>query len=137
LYKQSFLTFDKKTASKEHLSWLSVRKDNVIAYKSDPLCGFLFTNQGFVDLSYGIVDALDYGGYQVENQTCKLWFIVGSLDVTCDVNQIQKLVSDFNDMGYHNIQNSVIEGVAHEVLFDENKHTLWRQVADFIDFSIR
>ncbi len=137
LYRNSFLAFDKKTASKQHLSWLSVRKDNVLSYQADPLCGFHFTNQGFFDLSKGIVDVLDYRHYQLENLPCKMWFIVGSLDVTSNLDQIQRLVDHYNALGYHNIQTSVIDGVAHEVLFDENKHTLWRQVADFIDFCIR
>lgn len=132
LYQSSFLKFDKKTKSKEHLSWLSLNQDNVKAYKNDPLCGFKFTNQGLVDLLEGFKDIKSFNLSSEINPKTSIWFIIGEEDVTVNMNQVQKRMQFYQELGYEHVTTTLIAHAAHEVLFEKNMEYLYKQIVDHI-----
>ncbi len=134
LYKNSFLSYDKKTGSKVRYTWLSVEPENVKAYTDDPLCGFPFTKQAFVDLSFGIVDAKKFMT-QKPHTPIPIWCIVGEFDVVASIQQVDKMAKKLKNLGYP-VATSIKEGLAHEVFFDLNKHSLWRELYQFISTHI-
>ena len=132
LYQSSFLKFDKKTKSKEHLSWLSLNQDNVKAYKNDPLCGFKFTNQGLVDLLEGFKDVKTFNLSSESNPKTSIWFIIGEEDVTVNINQVQKRMQFYQELGYEHVTTTLIANAAHEVLFEKDMEYLYKQIVDHI-----
>lgn len=128
LYKSSFGAFDKKTKEGKPLSWLSNDPAKVLAYQNDPLCGFYFTGQGFVDLTDGMKDIVNVKHYPKDKINTSIWLIVGENDVTVDMDQIQSMLSILQSKGYQNPSVSVIPGAAHEVLFEDGKEHLWQQI---------
>lgn len=132
LYKTSFLRFDKLTQSKEHLSWLSHNQENIKAYLEDPLCGFKFTSQGFVDLVEGFKDIKSLDSEIKKTLDTSIWFLVGEDDVTINVDQIQKRMEHYQSIGYHEVALTMIVQTGHEVLFDDCKEEIYPQILHFL-----
>lgn len=132
LYNASFGSFDKKSKEEGALSWLSNDPKKVAAYQADPLCGFYFTNKGFEDLAFVMKDIVNVKEYPENVANTKIWLIVGEDDVTVDMDQIQDILSKLQAKGYASPHVSVIPHAAHEVLFEEGKEHIYKQIIDFI-----
>ncbi len=132
LYKTSFLHFDKLTKSKEHLSWLSHNQANIQAYKEDDLCGFKFTRQGLVDLLEGFKDIKSPNSEIDKTLDTSIWFVVGEDDVTINVDQLQKRMEHYQEIGYQEVALTMIVKTGHEVLFDDCKEEVQTQVLHYL-----
>jgi alpha-beta hydrolase superfamily lysophospholipase len=132
LYKASFGGFDKKSKGGKNLGWLSNDPKKIAAYQADPLCGFYFTNKGFEDLAFGMKDIVNIKDYPSDVINTKIWMIVGEDDVTVDMDQIQSMISILQSKGYQTPSVSVIPGAAHEVLFEEGKEHIYKEILDFM-----
>ena len=64
-----------------------------------------------------------------DNLDTFIWFIVGEDDVSINVDQIQRQMRKYQDLGFSEVVISMISNVAHEVLFDVERQALWDQIA--------
>jgi len=132
LYNATFGSFDKKSKEGKPLSWLSNDPKKVAAYRDDPLCGFYFTGKGFVDLMDGMKDVVHVKKYPKDKINTAICLIIGEDDVTVDMDQIQSMLSILQSKGYPNPSVRLIPNAAHEVLFEDGKENLWKQIIKFI-----
>lgn len=111
-------------------AWLSTNKANVEEYNLDPLCGFLFTLNGYRVVMQLMQETYSTRGWAVNNPNMPVHFLAGSTDpciITLD--QFSKAVSHFRNRGYKTVTSKVYPGLRHEVLNELGKEDVWRDVA--------
>jgi len=110
-------------------AWLSTNKANVQEYNDDPLCGFLFTLNGYRTVMQLIQETYSARGWAVNNPAMPVHFLAGAEDpciITLD--QFSKAVNFFRDRGYREVTSQVYPGLRHEVLNELGKEEVWRDV---------
>ena len=123
---------DKMFKGERKNRWLSANDDNVIAYNEDPLCGFIFTNNGFLNLFRLLKDVFSPKGWLMQNGDLPILFIAGADDpVIGSLTKWQATQEDLIKHGYHNIQAIPYVGLRHEILNEKNKSQIYQDVLEF------
>ncbi len=110
-------------------AWLSSDKDNVVKYNEDPLCGFLFTLNGYRVVMQLTQQTYSPRGWAVKKPDMPVHFLAGSADpciITTD--HFSKAVSFFRSRGYRQVTSKVYPGLRHEVLNELGKEEVWKDV---------
>lgn len=115
------------------LAWLSANKENVKAYHDDPLCGFVFTTNGFKNLFRIMQECYGAKGWRMANPDLKIMFISGG-DDPCRISDkdFYKAVNFMRSRGYKDVSSKLYPGLRHELLL-EGKREVWDDVLDFLD----
>ena len=110
-------------------AWLSTNKANVQEYNEDPLCGFLFTLNGYRVVMQLIQETYSSKGWTVNNPAMPVHFLAGSED-PCIITRasFDKAVGFFRDRGYRQVTSQVCPGLRHEVLNELGKEEVWKDV---------
>ena len=110
-------------------AWLSTNKENVQEYNDDPLCGFLFTLNGYRTVMQLIQETYSKKGWAVNNPNMPVHFLAGSTDpCIITIDEFSKAVSFFRNRGYKTVSSKVYPGLRHEVLNELGKEDVWRDV---------
>ena len=112
-------------------AWLSTNKANVEEYNADPLCGFLFTLNGYRVVMQLIQETYSPKGWTVNNSDLPVHFLAGSED-PCIITReaFDKAVDFFRDHGYRQVTSQVYSGLRHEVLNETGKEGVWEDVGN-------
>ena len=119
-------------------AWLSSDLAEVDKYQHDPLCGYTFTNNGFLNLFSMMKEAFDERDWQPANRDLPILLIAGSDDpIIQSEKMFAQLEAFLNKVGYHNTSSKLYENMRHELLNEKNKHTVYNDVLNFLvqDFS--
>ena len=128
----TFSNFNKPYQNKNE--WLSKSKDNVFNYNNDPLCGFTFTTNGFINLYKLQKRAFQSKNYLVKNNNLPTFIIAGSDDpVIGNLKKFADLKIFFQKLGYQNITSKVYHHLRHELLQENEKDLIIKDVLDFIN----
>lgn len=110
-------------------AWLSTNKANVQEYNNDPLCGFLFTLNGYRVVMQLIKETYSPRGWAVNNPNMPVHFLAGSTDpCIITIDQFTKAVSFFRNRGYKQVTSKVYPGLRHEVLNELGKEEVWKDI---------
>ena len=114
--------------------WLSVNKENVAAYIKDPLCGFKFTLNGYKNLIGLLAAIFDNYGWKLGNKNLPIHFIAGNLDPVIG-KESQWLASQnfLLKLGYNNVTGKLYEGLRHEILLEDSKEEVYKDVVEFLE----
>lgn len=126
--------YDKAYPEEGHNSWLSVNKQNVIDYNNDPYCGFPFTLNGYRNLMILMKEAYEKNGWAMSKPNLPIMFISGSGD-PCAVNkkQWEEAIENMKSHGYTNVKGKMYEGYRHEILNEDIKEEVYKDVLEFIE----
>ena len=126
--------YDKPYAAEGHNAWLSVNKENVEKYNNDPKCGFPFTLNGYRNLMVLMQDAYAKDGWKLNNKDLPVLFISGSGDPCAESKEKwQEAIADMKSHGYNNVTGKMYEGYRHEILLDDCKEEVMKDVLEFIN----
>ena len=114
-------------------AWLSTNKANVEEYNADPLCGFLFTLNGYRVVMQLIQETYSPKGWAVKTPGMPVHFLAGSED-PCIITReaFDKAVDFFRDYGYRKVTSQVYPGLRHEVLNEVGKEGVWEDVGNVL-----
>ena len=113
--------------------WLT--HDNVDAYIADPLCGYSYTPQFYLEFFKGIV-ACNKSATISNTKHIPILFISGADDPVGDKGEGVKLVHrQFNGHGYTQLTLKIIEEAKHEVLNETNKIETYQFILNWLDTS--
>ena len=114
-------------------AWLSTNKANVEEYNADPLCGFLFTLNGYRVVMQLIQETYSPKGWAVKAPDMPVHFLAGSED-PCIITReaFDKAVDFFWDRGYKQVTSQVYPGLRHEVLNEAGKEGVWEDVGNVL-----
>lgn len=116
-------------------NWISKNPDNVIAYDSNPLCGFTFTLNGFNVLMNLMTETYDKTGWKISNPKLPIFFISGESDPCRGkdkdyLNSIQIM----KKAGYSKITIKLYPGLRHELLNEKNPEKIHTDILNMLDY---
>lgn len=118
--------------AKSPSAWLNTDEAAVAAYDADPLCGFVFTCNGFMNLFHLVSDCFDKRGWQMKKPELPILLIAGGDDPVIGGEAgwaaSQQMLAD---VGYTNVQAKLYPGMRHEILNEPKADIV---VADLLAF---
>lgn len=114
--------------------WICSNRDVLAEYQTDPLTGFLFTNNAYLNLFKLLKQVYIKKNYVVENEKLPIFFIAGTDDpVIIDKNTWLKCVDFYRKLGYKNIKSKLYKNCRHELLNEYSNNVIYKDIIDFID----
>ena len=111
-------------------AWLSTNKANVQAYNDDPLCGFRFTANGYKALMDLMAQTYDPDDWKPTQPQLPVHFIAGSEDPCIgSIKKFSRAVSFLRARGYRTVTSKVYPGLRHEILNEQGKEEVWKDIA--------
>lgn len=115
-------------------SWLSYDENYVKEFNEDPLCGYIFTANGFINLTCLMVDVYDKKGWELHNPNLPIFFIAGADDMVIkNEKQWLRSIEFLKDRGYTKIQKKLYPHMKHVILREEKKEIVYQDILEFIE----
>lgn len=116
-------------------AWLSTNIANVQAYNNDPLCGFVFTANGYRNGLFLLMkDIYSPDGWSVSHPDLPVHFIAGAEDpCIISLKKFSEAVSFLRARGYREVTSQVYPGMRHEILNETGRENVWRDVCTRLD----
>ena len=113
--------------------WLCANMDSVKAYNEIEDCGFLFTNNGYMNLFTLMVDTYREKLFQLKNKNVSILFIAGEDDPIILSKEKWLDSQEFlRKLGYHDVSGILYPGLRHEILQEKNKVEIYEDILKFI-----
>lgn len=130
----SFGAYNKPFKDEGYASaWVCSDKAILEAYHNDPLCQYVFTANGFSNLTGMMQDCYSLKGWKVSNPALPICLISGELDPCRGTDKQHQFSIDLlRKAGYASIESRIFKGMRHEVLNETDKQKVWDHVLEFI-----
>ncbi len=134
LNKLAFGGYNKRIEQPECLfDWISANKDNVKAYVEDPLCGFLFTVNGFQTLFELIYRLHNKKNLQNMPKELPVLLLSGGEDPVGDYGKGVRLTEQsLKNADIKDITVSIYKKARHEILNEKNRAEVYEEVYNWI-----
>ncbi len=120
------------------LDWLSFSVENVDKYIQDPLCGFPFTIQGYIDELTGLQQMSVSKDYCCIKPLLPIYFFAGEQDPCIGgVKGLQSSVETLRKAGYSNVSYKLYPNMRHETLNEADHDIVYKDVADWLDKTFK
>jgi alpha-beta hydrolase superfamily lysophospholipase len=121
--KLSFGAFNKNfQPARTDFDWLSREPKEVDLYVADPLCGFLCSNQLWIDMLSGLIALGQKDAFSSIPSSLPIYLFSGSLDpVSADTNGVDGLFKRLEETGHSNVSMKLYEQGRHEMLNETNR----------------
>ncbi len=121
LLNQYLLNQLRSPISASPFAWLCENIDAIKTFEADPLCGFCFTNNGFVTLQALIARACQSDWYQMMDANYPILLVSGKDDpvgnLGTDIRQLQQALIRANR---HNVRVHLYPNMRHEPLHERD-----------------
>lgn len=130
----AFGNFNKRIKSPRTSSdWLCANAESVERYIADPLCGFVFTANGFQTLMKLIWNLHDTEKLRQMPGQLPVFFVAGEDDPVGDYGQAVKEVCDsFGKLGMEHVQMKLYPGDRHEILNETDRENVYGDIYRWI-----
>ena len=138
LNKLMFGNFNKRIKNpRTPFDWLSVNQANVDKYIADPLCGFGPTNGFCYEFVKGMNRLHKKKFLRKIRKDLDIFIISGSDDpVTGYAKSVGKLQQMYLKLGVKNVQTKVYQGLRHEILNEDSREEVYKDVVRFFKENI-
>ncbi len=125
-----FGSFNRAVGAKGRNAWVCRNEEVVSSYNSDPLCGFIFTVNGYESLFRLMMECYGEDGWAVSQPQLPIAFISGG-DDPCRVSDQSFAAAGehLRARGYQNVTQKLYPGLRHEIL-NEGDMQVWQDVCD-------
>lgn len=114
-------------------SWVCSDEKSVEQYNKDELCGYIFTNNGFLNLYQLMRQAYKKKDFKVQNERLSIFMIAGEKDPVIQSNKkFEQLKQFLNEVGYQKISTKLYSNRRHEILNGLSKEEVYQDVLEFI-----
>lgn len=130
LQKMSFGTYNKPFANEKYkCAWVCSDEEVLKEYHSDPLCQYVFTADGFYNMTALMQDCYNAKGWAMKNPELPVHFLSGAQDpCRTNDNALCKAVDLMKNVGYTNTDLTTYPGMRHEILNETDKLQVWNHV---------
>lgn len=114
-------------------SWLSYNIDFVEKFNNDEEAGYVFTANGFINLTHLMIDVYSKKGWELKNKDLKIFFIAGEDDIVIkSKDKWLKSIKFLEDRGYKNIEYKSYPHMKHVILCENNNEIVYKDIIEFI-----
>lgn len=115
-------------------AWVCSNQDVIHAYDADPLCGFVFTLNGFLSLFHLMRNTYDPDDWKLLNPTLPIFFIAGAQDpCIASESKFADAGNFMRQVGYRNVKSKLYPGMRHEILNETKRELVYIDIANFLD----
>lgn len=134
LDRAAFGQFNKKIPNPRTQSdWLTREKDRVDAYIADPLCGFVFTVNGFRTLAELIARIQKPENLEKIPKTLPVFMVSGSDDPVGEYGEgVRRAMRSMEEAGVKDIKLKLYEGDRHELLNETDREQVMKDIYDWM-----
>ncbi len=132
--KAAFGVYNKQIeVPKTSFDWLSRNEDNVRRYIDDPLCGFIFTVNGFQTLFKLIYNLHDAEKLKKMPVNLPVFFLAGEDDPVGNYGKsVETVYKSFREIGMENVQIKLYPKDRHELLNEVDKEDVYADIYRWI-----
>lgn len=114
--------------------WISSDFAVVEEYENSPLCGFVFSVNGYQALFDLMQETYSSLGWDCQNPYLPILFI-GGADDPCikNVRKFKEAINHMRYMGYRNIRGKLYPGMRHEILNEREKERVFSDICKYIN----
>ena len=119
--------------NRSDFDWLSSKHDQVDAYINDPLCGFICTNQTWIQLLKGLINISDLNNLTLIPNNLPIYLLGGELDpVGLKGKGLRALHKALKDSGHENVTiKQYIDG-RHEMFNESNRQDVVNDLQEWL-----
>lgn len=134
LDKAAFGNYNKRfEPSRTKFDWLSREESNVDRYIADPMCGFIFTVNGFATLFKLIYNCSDTEKLNNIPKNLPIMLIAGADDPVGNYGRsIEKVYKSYLECGISNVQMKLYENDRHELLNETDREQVYGDIYRWI-----
>lgn len=111
-------------------SWVCSDKEAADAYHASALCGFTFTDDGYLALFELMKRAYDVKHWNCTKPKMPVLFVSGADDpCLINVRHFAKAVQAMRRAGYLDVKGKLYPGMRHEILNETDKKKVYRDIA--------
>ncbi|MCM1112076.1 MAG: alpha/beta hydrolase [Muribaculum sp.] len=138
LDKMAFGAYNKRIDNPRTASdWLSRNEENVDRYNADPLCGFVFTVNGFRTLFELIARVRKTENLEKIPKELPLFFAAGTDDPVGDYGEgVKRAYDSLEDVGMEHLALKLYEGDRHEILNEADGEQVMQDIYDWIRLKL-
>jgi alpha-beta hydrolase superfamily lysophospholipase len=118
--------------ARTEFDWLSRDEAVVDQYIADPLCGGLFSNQLWRDLTGGLLEITSAGAVARIPADLPVVIMGGQDDPVGGEKGLNRLADAFRETGHRNLMLKIYAGARHEMLNETNRDEVTGDVIDWI-----
>lgn len=128
--RAAFGSYNKRIKSpKTDFDWLSANEENVQRYLEDPLCGFVFTVNGFQTVFKLIRNLYDQEKLQTMPKNLPVFLVAGAEDPVGDYGgSVERVYQSYKDLGMENVQMKLYPGDRHEILNETDREDIYGDI---------
>jgi len=135
LQKMSFGSYNKPFKDEGWpAAWVCSNPEVLKEYHADPLCQFVFTADGFLNLLLLMKDCYAPDGPKTQHPDLPVFFISGAEDpCRVDDKALESAVQAMRDRGYKKVDLKVYPGMRHEIHNETGRADVWTDIVAFIE----
>ena len=121
---------------KEHNknAWICSDPEVYLEYDRSPLCGFTFTDDGYLSLFELMKRAYDTGKWHCTNPDMPVLFIGGAEDPCIGgPAKYAKAVQAMRRAGYRDVKGKLYRGMRHEILNEKEKEKVYHDIVIYME----
>lgn len=114
-------------------SWICSDPEVAKEYEKSELCGFTFTDDGYLTLFELMKRAYDAEHWSCTNPKMPVLFISGADDpCLIDVRHFSQAVRTMRRAGYVDVKGKLYPGMRHEILNEKDKEKVYRDISVYL-----
>ena len=114
--------------------WISYNKENVKAYDENPLDGFVFSNNGFLNLFLLMDETYSKKDWQLKHPSLPILFIAGADDPCIgSKKQYAKAMTSLKKCGYNHVRGMLFLNRRHEILNEDGVEKVYEAILYFLE----
>ncbi len=122
--------------ARTEFDWLSRDNEEVDRYLADPLCGGLFTNALWRDLTGGLLEITSPDAVSLVPRDLPILITGGEKDPVGGAKGMTRLADTFRQTGHRNVTLKIYEGGRHEMLNETNRDEVTADIINWIQSQL-
>lgn len=114
-------------------AWVCANPEAAKAYEESELCGFTFTDDGYLALFQLMKKAYDVKSWHCTSPEMPILFVSGSDDPCLgNVRKFSNAVWDMRRAGYRDVKGKLYPGMRHEILNEKDRQKVYRDLTGYM-----